>query len=159
MKKYNRGITLIELVLVVGLISIIILIGFNIFNFGIKAHKVTDKEYQIQSEMRIASTKINNYIRYSTAIFTLEDFEESKLTNGWNYLTVSEDGKEIIEYIYNLENGNYRKNIVVEAQENLRYKLEFEKENPYHVDKLLKFTLNGYYINEDGTEEKITIEA
>lgn len=159
MEKYNKGITLIELILVISLISIITLLGFNIFKFGFKAQKMTDKEYQIQSEMRVASTKINNYIRYSTAIFTIEDFGEFSVTNGWNYLMVSEDGREIVEYIYNPENESYKKNILVAAQENIKYKLEFMKENPYYIDKLLKFTLNGYYINEDGSEEVITIQS
>lgn len=109
MEKYNKGITLIELILVISLISIITLLGFNIFKFGFKAQKMTDKEYQIQSEMRVASTKINNYIRYSTAIFTIEDFGEFSVTNGWNYLMVSEDGREIVEYIYNPENESYKK--------------------------------------------------
>ena len=72
MKKINRnsnGFTLIEVLLVLGLLSIIILVTTNILIFGVNTNKLTSKEYSLQSDLRRATEKTNELIRYSKAAF------------------------------------------------------------------------------------------
>ena len=78
----NKGVTLIELVIVIVLISIVIAGAFSIFTFGNKTFNGASNQYALQSDVRFALDALTGDIRYATSLQFLEsdDFDISSLT-------------------------------------------------------------------------------
>lgn len=168
-KKYLRkrlGVTLIELILAMSLIGMIITISANMMNLSTKSHKVTVDEYQLQSDIRLATEKTNKIIRYSSALFTIPmgRFFEANLTDGWNYLGILADGKEIVSYTYesrlnadgDLELKHW-KDIVVPTHNNLEYEIVFEKETTVTGENIIKYSF--VIKNEDNNNVRMAIDS
>ncbi|WP_207707730.1 VWA domain-containing protein [Alkaliphilus serpentinus] len=155
----KKGFTLLEVILSLALLGMVILIAVSMLNFSTRAHKTTIDEYRLQSEMRVATEKINEFIRYSTAVFTvpMESFKEDKLAENWNYFGVSEDKTEIIHYLYNEATGNHDKKIIVTSEAFLNYNLSFHKKDLSFDSKLLSFALEGFIVGAEN--KRIVIES
>lgn len=156
----KRGITLIELIICIGLLTLIIGIAFTMTNFGrISMNKSVD-EYDLQASMRIAAEKTNRFVRNSTAIFTIPQsrFSETNLTKGWDYLAIKNvaAGSEIVLYKYNSSTEEHDIQILVAPQKDITYKLYFKKNNPIEKDKLLNLTIQGIF--SSGTK-KISVDT
>lgn len=76
-KKNISGITLVELVIAMGIMGIVMAIIFNLFVFSSKTFIKGDKQYEIQSDMRIAMDSVVNHIRTATQV-TLLSGDDSK---------------------------------------------------------------------------------
>lgn len=158
MKK--KGVTLVELIIAMGFIGIIIAISFNITLFSFNVHNKTEKEYELQSSVRLAADIVTNSIKYSTAIFTIPktSFREDNLTEGWNYIGLSPDQKSIIQYLYTGDSIKpFETKILVKNSDDLKYDMKFIKHNPHEVDKLLYFYIEGQ--RTDGGSEKFNVES
>jgi len=57
--KVKKGFTLVELLIALALVSLIIVTGTNPLLIGIKAHAITIDEFNVQSNTRYVSAKIN----------------------------------------------------------------------------------------------------
>ncbi len=153
--KRTYGFTLIELILAISLISIVILISTNLIIFGTKAHKLTFKEYSMQSDIRKATEKTNDIVRYSKAIFAVpKSFVESVdiMDPGWNYFMVSPDGKRIVIMEYDKLSDKHIEKVIVEESEGISYYVQFEKDNDARSDSVLKYRIYAY--NTDNTNQK-----
>ena len=71
MKKINKGVTLIELVIVFALLTFGIGIAANMILFSRNAQAKTLEEFDFQSEMRQSSQFVNDEIRNSTVVFAV----------------------------------------------------------------------------------------
>lgn len=162
-----KGFTLIEILISIALLGIIISMAFSMLPIGRNSMALSVNEYELQSSMRLAAQKTNNYIRFSTAIFTIPklSFRENNFTQGWSYLGVKEVeitpgvmGSEIVNYKYVSEN-NWAQEVLVPAKKDLYYELLFKKNKPHYIDKLLTVKISGYINNGGAKVKKISIDT
>ncbi|WP_312702229.1 vWA domain-containing protein [Sedimentibacter sp.] len=140
--KVRRGITLIELLLAIALISLIIIPVTNFLLLGIRGHAVTIDEFDIQSNTRVVSTKINSIIRDASGVFVLHREDDDKLTDEWNYIMLNEDHTKLLEYVWDSASKKHVAKELVKGINDISFDLKFTKNNPSDVDKLLQFDLN-----------------
>lgn len=164
-KKYNKkGFTLVELLIAVALITVVIIVSMNMFFFGTNAHRLTFKEYEIQSDVRIATEQVTNIVRYSKAVFGVPyPFVEStsKMDPGWSYFMVSADGKRIVSMDYNDTTKVHEEKIIVEEQDNIKYKMIFEKDKNAKNDNVMIYKIYAQVVDENGNKvrDKIVFES
>lgn len=196
MFKNKKGFTLLEVTLTIALIGIISIIAYSIFNMSNKPHTIVSNEYIFQSNVRIASQKLTNIIKESTAIFAYKNIDpvftsdifpestssgnkiiidENFINNsenkndlskaigkyrGWSFITLSDDGKELREFIYK-ENpdtgkGYYVLQRILEKQKvgqnDIEYKIIYKKNKPYIEDNLLEYTIKAEVPNATNIE-------
>lgn len=159
MKKRN-GITLVELLLSLALISIIVASGTNLLIFTTKSHSKAMDEYNVQSNVRLISQSVNNAIRDSSGVFLLaKDYPNDTVniseyfTEGWNYLMLNKDGTRLVEWVWN--GKKHIERVIIDSFPNVKYDLTYDKESVAYLDKLLKYTLD---INVNGKNRTIESE-
>ncbi len=139
--KKRVGFTLIELILAIALTSMVIVIGTNLMVFGMKNSKLTYDEFDIQSNVRIMSQKINTTIRDSAATFILHRDHADSLTDEWNYIMLNSDKTKLIDYKWNSTTKTHDAREIFKGIEDITLDLEFEKDTPANIDRLLRYTL------------------
>lgn len=130
-----------ELLLTLALISIIILTTTNLVIFSMKGQVITFDEFNIQSNIRLVSDKINRIIRDASGVFVLHRDDDEKLTEEWNYIMVNEDKSKLVEYTWNSTTKTHDVKELISGITGTKIDLEFVKTNPSDVDKLLEFML------------------
>lgn len=149
MKIYHdrRGFTLVELMVTIVLIGMVVTLAGSLFNFSFMAEKNTEKEYDLQSEVRLASQILNKSIRDSTVTFTIPDtlFQKSKKAK-WNYFGI-ENHNEIVQYSW--DGTTHVRKVLVKASDGVKYNLYFV--NNAKDSKLIEFNLECFI---DGNESK-----
>ncbi len=153
----KRGLTLIELLVSLSFVAIIIVLAATMLNFSNKSQVVIGDEFQLQSQMRIAAETLNQEVRYSTAVFLMNENQfrsSSDLKNEWNYVALSDDKSEIIHYIWDSTLRTHKRNVLVGKQNELSYHLKFSgsTEDP----KIVNFILDGYTSNSSNPKSTIT---
>lgn len=76
MKVKRKGLTLIELIIVIALTGLILGIPSSMYLLSQKSHTSASREFAMQSNVRIMSQKLTSIIRTSSAIFLLEDVDK-----------------------------------------------------------------------------------
>ena len=113
-------------------------------------------EYDLQSEVRHASTVINDAIRNSTVTFTLpEDVFSKPKQELWNYLGI-ENQNEIVQYTWNSSTGTHDRLVLVDARDDIFYNLTFNQEDPN--SQLLAFNLEAYVAGNEDQKIKVNSE-
>lgn len=147
MQENKKGITLVELLIALGFVSLVVVLAFSLLRFTRKAYTVGSDEFELQSNMRITVEKVNDMVRYSTAVFTIpkSSFREDNLTEGWDYFGVmNKDGETfIVNYKYNRSTKTHDTIMILPPKEGFIYNTTFDKINPHDVDNLLKFTIEA----------------
>lgn len=81
--KYTsrKGVTLIELIIVIALITIVIAGAFSIFSFGNKTFKGANNQFDLQTDVRFALEALTSDVRYATKLQVLgsSDFNIANL--------------------------------------------------------------------------------
>lgn len=160
MKKFRKrnGFTLIELVIAMSIIVVIISLAGTMMIFSTKSQAAVNKEFQIQSDMRLASEIVNQELRYSSAVFMLNEHQyedSSDLKSGWSYFTLSDDNKEIVHYIWDKDTSTHKQVSLVKAKDNILFKLIF---NGVVTDsRMINFKLDGYF--EGSSDSKVTVSS
>jgi prepilin-type N-terminal cleavage/methylation domain-containing protein len=153
--KVKKGFTLVELLIALALVSLIIVTGTNPLLIGIKAHAITIDEFNVQSNTRYVSAKINTIIRDASGVFVLHREDDENLTEEWNYIMLNEDSTKLLEYVWDDVSKTHIPRELVVGINDVTFDLEFKKNNPPDVDKLLEFYLN---VKTGGKEREITSE-
>lgn len=127
----RKGFTLIEIILVIAILGMVISLGSTMLIFSIRSHKIVDEEFQIQSQIRLTSQIISNYIKESSAIFMLNDayFDNNSLKNEWDYFALSADKTQIIQYKWDAVSRTHINNVLSDSYPGLTYSLSFDKTN------------------------------
>ncbi len=139
--KERKGFTLVELLIVLALMSIIITFGTGYLTFGSKGHSMTFEEFNIQSDLRIVSQKINSIIREASATFILHREDAELLTDEWNYIMLNEDKTGLFEYNWNPTTKKHDKIERAGSVDGSTLELLFDKDSNPDEDKLIQFTL------------------
>ena len=160
MKKFKirNGVTLIELILAVSIISIVISLAGTMMVFSTKSQATVSSEFQIQSDMRLASEILNQELRYSSAVFLLNEnqFKDSSdLKSGWSYFALSDDDRAIVHYVWNESTSTHEQVSMVRAQNNTLYKLIFSDVDS--DSRMINFKLDGYI--EGSSESKASVSS
>lgn len=159
MKKFKirNGITLIELIIVMSIIVVIISLAGTMMIFSTKSQAAVNMEFQIQSDMRLASEIVNQELRYSSAVFMLNEhqFEDSSdLKSGWSYFTLSDDDKEIVHYVWDESTSTHKQVSLVKAQDNILFNLNFKGVDS--DSRMIDFKLDGYIEGSSGSKVSVS---
>ena len=160
----RKGVTLVELVIVLGFVSVIILASANMVILGTKAEKVTVDEYKLQSAIKRATEQVNQVVRYSKAVFAVPKTfvaSTSVMDPGWNYFMVSSDKKSIIVAKYDSGSEEWVEETIVEPVENIVFDLRFYKDENADSDSVMKYIVTAYRTDSLGniTSEKTMFES
>lgn len=127
--KKRKGITLVELIIVLALVGIIVTLATSMLVFSVNSFGIVEEEFQIQSNMRLASQVIGNYIKESSAIFMLNEvqFDDTKLKNEWEYFALSSDKSKVIQYKWDEVEKKHVPTILADSYPGITYSLAFDK--------------------------------
>ena len=159
MKKYRMrsGVTLIELVIVMSLIVVIISLAGTMMIFSSKSQAAVSREFQLQSDMRLASEVLNQQLRFSTAVFMLNEHQyqdSSDVKSGWSYFTLSDDNKEIVHYVWDKAANSHKKVSMVKAQSNILFNLNFN--GVVSDSRMINFNLEGNIEGSGGSKVAVS---
>ncbi len=144
--KSQKGLSVVELLIALAMLSIIIVGSFNLFSMGSKMHKSTVSEAEIQSSTRVLAEQVNQITRFSTAAHTVPrtsfqdyDYRDSD----WTYVGINKDGDVVID-----EPGTPRKvTVIAEKQDGIDYEIEFHRvhEDDGEIsDTIVGFSIKGF---------------
>jgi len=90
MIRNGKGVTLVELLLALALISLVITAAFSIFSFGNKTFRGGSTQSNLQVDVRFALEALTNDVRYPTELDILEanDLDDSHVA----YLLTEDNG-------------------------------------------------------------------
>lgn len=151
--KNRHGFTLVELIIVLAIMGIVISLAGTMLVFSTRTHEVVAEEFQIQSDIRLASQVIGNYIRQSSAIFMLNEtqFDSSNLKDEWDYFSVSSDKSQVIQYKWDDTTKTHIPSILAKASPGVLYSLSFEKS----IDDSL---LGGFSLSATGASGNVKVD-
>lgn len=158
MRKAKRGFTLIEIIVTVVILTIVVGMSSSLIVMSLRSQKISYNDYKVQSAIRIASQVTDKMINNASAIFTIpvDMFGENKLTEGWDYYGVSDDGTEIVYYEYNNKTETHDKKVIVEKQTGITYTMNFSSDND-RDEKYVKYSIYAY---ENGVkDERVSIDT
>lgn len=100
--KNRKGITLIELILTLALISLVLTLPVNIFTFSKKAETMAMTQVEIQSASRLITEYVNNITRFATKTHTIPKSSFQHSENGvrdpiTSYIGITKDGHVVID--------------------------------------------------------------
>jgi len=158
-RSLKKGVTLIELVIVISLLGLVSATAFSLLFYGVKVVNESNKEIEIQHETRMVLYETTEIIRYATAVFTIprSSFRADNLDSGWDYIGIIETelqpaqggqpavmGHEIVMYTFNKITGAHVPKVLLRANPGISYSFVFDKINPHNVDSLLQFSIEGF---------------
>lgn len=107
-KKNISGITLIELVIALGIMGLVTTTLYSLFTFSNRTFYKGEKQYEIQSDMRITMDSVVKSIRTATNVKLLSSDEckaEIAGKNPYNYIYI--DGNNLYHAKYNKSNDSH----------------------------------------------------
>ena len=104
LNNYNQGVTLIELLIALAIISILLTTAFMFFMFGNKTFSMGTDQYTTQADLRIANDYIVKAIRFATAVELGGTPSSIAQTDKYDYIYLN--GDTLVHSAYN--NGNAR---------------------------------------------------
>ncbi|MEN1759291.1 VWA domain-containing protein [Anoxynatronum sibiricum] len=146
--RSQKGVTLIELIIVLALLGIVIAVAWPMIGFSSNVHKTTVREFDMQSDMRLASEQLTQYLRHMTVgtIYTDDQYRPGGVADRadrFNYLALEEEnGKTVLVDWRWVEGEGHIKHIIAEPDSDLSYGLSFYKHDM--DENVVYFELNGY---------------
>lgn len=154
-KLNKKGFTLVEVLVVLAVIGTVVTMIFSLLFYGFDVFNMTSKEYEVQSNVRLAMQKTNQLVRYSTALFAVPDL--SYLDDEWDYIGVSEDETRIVSYVWNPSTSSHDEETMVGPFDGVTFKLGFSKNNSLSTDNTLELYFESYDV--DGTSRRFNIQS
>jgi prepilin-type N-terminal cleavage/methylation domain-containing protein len=140
--RSRKGFTLVEIMVVVALLGIVFVFASNVLNLGAKAMGASNREFELQSGVRLAAATSTEKIRYSKTIFTIpkSSFRKDNLSPNWDYFGIedvtvdSRPASQIVQYTWNPATLVHDELILVEPKPDVKYEFAFSKEYTYAAD-------------------------
>lgn len=93
--RFQKGVTLIELIVVLAITSLVIASIFPIFFFGNNTYDSGRMQFDIQSNIRLASDVIRDQVRYVSDLTVINTFDPSSADSNFNYIYLADNKKSI----------------------------------------------------------------
>ena len=93
----QKGLTVVELMIVLALLMLVLSLGFNLLFFGNQAYTRSSSQQIVQSNVRFASNSIIELVKYSVSIEILNE-KPDILEDPYNYLYL-DNNQLIMSYI------------------------------------------------------------
>lgn len=164
--KNRKGITLIELILTLALISLALTLPVNIFTFSKKAETMAMTQVEIQSASRLITEYVNNITRFATKTHTIPKSSFQHSENGvrdpiTSYIGITKDGHVVIDKPGPTTGDPRIIQYVAKKQEGIDYEIIFKEvldSNSKSLDKILNFSIIGKKDGKIVTEIASNIE-
>lgn len=106
--KTNKGLTMIEVIIVMAIFGVVATLSFDLFFFSNKIFEKGTDQYTVQSNMRIASFSVSESVRYATEV-EVESDKPASFTDPYSYIYHDSGTKQVLlSYINELGNRETR---------------------------------------------------
>lgn len=139
--KNKKGITLLEVMVVVLIIGIVISTIMSIVVFGYRVYNKESSEYDIQTKVRLTMEEMNKLMRSSKAVFAIPNADY--LDEQWNYISVSEDNTKIINYKWDNVTKTHKQTVLTGPFEGVEFDISFFKNSNMESDNTVKLRLEA----------------
>lgn len=145
MRKWRldqKGVTLIELLAALVLLSLILSLAVSAYNFGMNSFHRTTQRSELQDNVRLISHTITSELRYANEVKLLDSCPSSAdLMEGYSYICLSSDGASIDQMQY--AGGTHETSSIVAAnqKDSVTYDLEFKIDSSN--SSLLSYTIES----------------
>ena len=169
--KNKKGFTLIELIIVIGISSILLTAAYGVFALGLKSHNTVSDEFLKQADIRYSIEIINETLRYSSVGFAIteDDYnpvevsgDVTGLVKPWSYIGLNEDKTAFMQYKWyddGSEEGKYKAILLAAAPEGSTYEIVFTKDSSDGDNKMIKYTLKGFNNGNEMFSVETKLEA
>lgn len=147
----KKGMTLIEVILTLALLSLVLALPFNMFSFSNKAEKLAMTEAEIQASSRLISEHVNNITRFATKTHTIPKSSFQYSENGvrdpiTSYIGITKDGHVVIDKPGATVDDPRVVQYVAKKQDGIEYEIIFNKVTDINgklLDTVLNFSVIG----------------
>lgn len=139
--KNRKAVTLIELILVLAIISLVVPTATSMFLLGQKAESMSFEEFDIQSDIRVAATVLNNTIRDSGGVFILHRDNANKLSEEWNYIMLNDTKDKLVEWRWDSSTNTHKQVELLSVDDGSTLDIVYNKNSKPNEDNVLEFTL------------------
>lgn len=154
-KLDKKGFTLLELIVVIGIIGLVITTILSILIFGYDVYGKTTNEFTLQSQVKLSMEQISTMVRDSRAVFAVPD--TGYYDAEWNYIAVSDDGRTIESHVWNPTLNSHVVSVLVGPFEDITFNIGFDKENSMSKDNTLRMYYEAY--TNEGTIKRFDIKS
>jgi prepilin-type N-terminal cleavage/methylation domain-containing protein len=151
----KKGFTLVEVLVVLAITGMVTTMIFSLLFYGFDVFSMTSKEYELQTNVRMAMQKTDKLVRYSTALFAVPDL--MYLDDEWDYVGVSEDGTKIVSYTWNNTSHSHDETILVGPYDGVTFDMGFSKSNTLSTDNTLQLYFDSFDVN--GSSRRYHIQS
>jgi len=151
----KKGFTLVELLVVLAIVGMVTTMIFSLLFYGFDVFSMTSKEYELQTNVRMAMQKTDKLVRYSTALFAIPDL--SYMDDEWDYVGVTEDKTMIVSYTWNATTQSHDQTILVGPYQGVTFDMGFSKANTLSTDNTLQLYFDSFDV--DGTSRRYHIQS
>jgi len=139
--KNRKAVTLIELILVLAIISLVVPTATSMLLLGQKAESMSFEEFDIQSDIRVAATVLNNTIRDSGGVFILHRDNANKLSEEWNYIMLNDTKDKLVEWRWDSSTNTHKQVELLSVDDGSTLDIVYNKNSKPNEDNVLEFTL------------------
>lgn len=126
-KYNNKGVTLIELLIVLAIMVIILQVIYSLFFVGNKSFNTSKNKGFAQQDARIASTLINSELRTAKKI-SISPFKISELELEEKYYSLTLEDDKLFKKTFNYNGSIGEKTLLYSNLSNLKFKYIEESE-------------------------------
>jgi prepilin-type N-terminal cleavage/methylation domain-containing protein len=153
--KNRKGFTLIELIVVIAILGMVITTISGLMFYGFNVYTLTSKDFEVQSEVRVAMEKTNKLVRFSSALFAVPNV--TYMDREWNYIGMNADRTEIINYKWDTVSETHTQEVMVGPYSGITFNIGFEKENNLSRDNTLRMYFESF--TADGSVKRYDIKS
>lgn len=139
--KNRKAVTLIELILVLAIISLVVPTATSMLLLGQKAESMSFEEFDVQSDIRVAATVLNNTIRDSGGVFILHRDNANKLSEEWNYIMLNDTKDKLVEWRWDSSTNTHKQVELLSVDDGSTLDIVYNKNSKPNEDNVLEFTL------------------
>lgn len=151
----SKGFTLLELIVVISIIGLVITTIFSILFFGYDVYGRTQKDFDMQSQVRVAMEEMGNLIRDSRAVFAVPSIEYKDPE--WRYIAVNSTGDKVVSFSFDTVHSRWEEKVLMGPFEGVTFKIGFDKLNSMSKDNTLRMYVEAY--TDGGLSQRFDIQS